>query len=247
MINERLEPEISISPASNILAGSEDLDILATPGNEFNRAKAEWLERYGDYLSQARNWRIVSLCCLVITMLSVSGVVYMGSKNHIVPYVVEINTDGVARAIARADEARPTDSRVIKSMLGRFIINLRSVSLDSQLQRQMVIDAFNLLSSDSPASTSLTGYYAQNDNNPLRRARKELVNIELKSILPTTKDTWAIEWTETTRDRKGKVMDIARMKAMATIAIVPPRDDAAILRNPIGLYVEDFNWAKQID
>ena len=62
--------------------------------NPYLNAKAEWLERYGDYIRQKRNWQIVAFICLVIAFVSVLYVGYMGTQNKLIPYVIEVDKLG---------------------------------------------------------------------------------------------------------------------------------------------------------
>jgi type IV secretory pathway TrbF-like protein len=41
------------------------------------------------------------------------------------------------------------------------------------------------------------------DSSPFKRAAKEMVSTEIKTVIPQTPDTWQVEWMETTRDRQG--------------------------------------------
>ena len=73
-----------------------------SPGNEtYLNARAEWNERYGSYISAARNWRTAFFMSAVVSLISVGGVVYIGSQSRLVPYIVEVNQLGDALAAQR--------------------------------------------------------------------------------------------------------------------------------------------------
>jgi type IV secretion system protein VirB5 len=64
--------------------------------------------------------------------------------------------------------------------------------------------------------------------------------------LPVSKDSWRLEWTETTRNHSGALLEQQNYEATVTIKIDPPTSDDAILRNPGGIFIIDLSVAKQL-
>ena len=86
------------------------------------------------------------------------------------------------------------------------------------------------------------------DSNPFKRAGKEMVSIEMKTVIPQTPDTWQVEWTENTRDRNGilKTQPVI-WRALITTYIAessPQITDEQLRNNPLSIYVRDFSWAR---
>ena len=83
-----------------------------------------------------------------------------------------------------------------------------------------------------------------------KRAAKETVSIEIASVLPQTPETWQVDWVETSRDRQGILKGQPfRMRALVTVYVAEPTastSEEQVRNNPIGLYVRDFSWAKQL-
>ena len=53
---------------------------------------------------------------------------------------------------------------------------------------------------------------------------------------------------ENTFDREGNQIGKDRMRALVTVYIVPPSSETTeeqIRKNPLGVFIRDFNWAKQ--
>ena len=65
-----------------------------------------------------------------------------------------------------------------------------------------------------------------------------MVGVRCESVLPISGSTWRVEWREDTRGRDGMANPSAHWQATVTISINPPANDATILVNPAGLYVE---------
>jgi len=211
--------------------------------NVYLNARREWNERYGDYIAQARSWRLVATGSIAIAALAVAGMTWIASQSRIVPYVVQTDRLGDAVAVRRADVAVDADPRIIRAQLARWIEDVRAVYSDVAAQRQVVTEAYALVNRNGPAAQQLNDWFAAHD--PFTRARLDLVNPSVQSVLPLAGHTWRVEWMETTRSREGALEKKAYWDATLTISVHPPTDDATILRNPTGLYIDSFNWSER--
>ncbi len=108
-----------------------------------------------------------------------------------------------------------------------------------------------MLSSTDPATAKANEWLnGSEDSSPFKRAEKETVSIEIASVIPQTPETWQVDWVETTRDRQGVVKgQPVRMRALVTVYIVattPQTTEEQVRNNPLGIYVRDFSWSKQV-
>ena len=73
---------------------------------------------------------------------------------------------------------------------------------------------------------------------------------QIVSVIPQSPDSWQVDWMETVRDRQGFVkIPPYRMRALVTTYVAEPASDVTeeqIRNNPLGIYVRDFAWAKQV-
>jgi len=212
--------------------------------NPYVEARREWNERYGDYIHQARHWRTVAIFCAIAAAVSVSGVVYVGAQSKIVPYVVEVDKLGAVAAVDRADRATAVDGRVIKAFLARFVTDWRTVTIDRQAQKAAIDRLYAMLPSGSIALGKLNEHFRA--HNPFGLAATESVAVAVTNLLLISDQTWQVEWQETTRDRRGAVQSIVRMKASIIVGVKPPTEESLILINPLGVYVTDLNWSQQL-
>ena len=210
-------------------------------GNPYLDARQEWNERYGDYISQARSWKMAALVSLGVCAVSVVGVVIMANSSRIVPYVIEVNKLGDAVGIHRADQARALDQRVVKAQLARFIVAWRSVSPDVAVQKRNLDEMYAFLSAGDPATVALNEYMKA--NNPYERAKTETAAVTIENVLPLAGETWQIDWLEERRSRSGELLDVKRWRAAISPAFKPPADEMTILRNPLGLYTREISFS----
>lgn len=212
--------------------------------NIYLQARQEWLERYGEFIVAARTWKWVACLSLGIAMIATTGIVYIGSENHIIPYIVEVDKLGAAHAAGRADIAFTPDTRMIRSQLAHFVVDIRSVYPDVAAERKLIDEAYAMLNKNGAAYNTLNDYFRLND--PFKRAQDQTINVTVESVLPISADTWRVEWTEETRGRDGKLIDSQEWQASITLSIFPPTSDEQILANPIGLYVNNISWSQRL-
>ena len=206
-------------------------------------AQREWNERYGSYIAQANAWRLTALASLGVAFVAVAGVVWIGAQNRIVPYVVQTDRLGDAIAISRADISPPADPRLIRAQLARWVNGVRSVYMEVAAEKHVITEAYAMIDRDAAGAQALNDWFSNND--PFKRARDETVAIAVESVLPLSGDTWRVEWREDKRARQGEKAPPEQWQATITISVNPPSDDATILVNPTGLYVEAFNWSRR--
>jgi type IV secretion system protein VirB5 len=207
-------------------------------------ARREWNERYGDYIAAAKNWRLAAMAALGVAGIAVMGVAWIGAQNRVVPYIVEVNKLGEAVGVMRADTMQKADTRVLKAQLARFVVAWRSVTPDLAVARRNINELYAMLSTTDPATVTINEY--MKEHSPFERAGTETVSVEITNLLPISGETWQIEWTETRRSRHGELLDSTRWRCSPTVAFKQPKDEAEIMRNPIGLYIKEMAWSQQL-
>jgi type IV secretion system protein TrbF len=207
-------------------------------------ARREWNERYGDYIAQANNWRLIAVAALGVAAVAVAGNVWQSSQSRVQPFIVEVDKLGDALAIQRADVASPVPLGVVRAQIARYIQDVRTVSIDVQAERAFINEAYAMVDKNSAALTFLNNYFSAND--PFKRASSETVSAHVESVLPLPgSNTWRVEWREDTVARDGRPEFSKHWEATITVSINPPTTDAAILVNPTGLFVEASPWGER--
>ena len=206
-------------------------------------ARREWNERYGSYIAQAHAWRLTALASIGVALVAVVGVVWIGTQNRIVPYVVQTDRLGDAIAIRRADVSPPADPRLIRAQLARWVDDVRSVYVDVAAEKRVITEAYAMVDRNAASASALNDWFSHND--PFRRAQDDTVAVAVESVLPLSATTWRVEWREDTRGRQGALESSQQWQATVTVNISPPTEEAEILVNPTGLYVESFDWSQR--
>ena len=212
--------------------------------NPYFDGRREWNERYGSYVKQVRTWKIVAFLSMLTTLASVVGLTYIGSQNKLVPYVVEVDKLGNAQAINYAVQTNMNQTKVIKYSLAEFIRNFRTIYGDPKIQKEMIYKIYRYLSPSYSAYNIVNAYYKE--DSPFDRQSTERVRVKVNSIVQINKDTYQIDWEEIVSDPRGMKIRTDSFKASISLVLVSPTKQAEIIKNPIGLYVKEFNFSKII-
>ncbi|MGL5335129.1 MAG: conjugal transfer protein TrbF [Enterovibrio sp.] len=225
------------------LLGSSDHE------NPYLTARRAWNDHVGAVVSSRQSWQIVGLLSLMIALASVGGVIYIGSQSKFIPYVVEVDKLGAAQSMGQLFASHTADPRVLGAVVSKFIENARLVSPDVALQRKAVFSVYAHLAASDPATVKMNEWLnGHSDASPFKRAAKEMVSVEITSVLPQTAMTWQVDWTETTRDRQGALMgQPVLMRALLTLYTADfstQTTEEQIRNNPLGIYVRDYSWSR---
>ena len=205
-------------------------------------ARREWDERYGDWITRARNWRAVGLLCIVLSVIQALGMIALSMRSKTIPYVVAVDSLGQQVAAGAADGNFTPDDRLKRAALLEWITDLRTVTSDGVAQRKAIERVYNRVAFGSEAVKVVDAFYR--GDPPQKRMEQETVSVDVGSVLPTTEKTYEIEWMETVRDLQGEVKSQDHWKGAVTIAVNPPTDEQLVRMNPLGIYVTHFSWAR---
>jgi len=212
-----------------------------TAETPYQRAAQVWDDRMGSARVQAKNWRLTALVALGLCAALSAAYVWRSTQSMVTPYVIELDSSGEVRTVsATVANYEPTDAQIAYQLAG-FIKNVRSVSIDPIVVRENWLEAYNYTT--DKASLTLNDY--ARDNDPFSDVGKRSVSIDIASIVRSSDDSFDVRWRETTflsgvRQRQDTYT------AVLSIIIAPPRDEATLHSNPLGVYVHGINWSRDL-
>jgi type IV secretion system protein TrbF len=214
---------------------------LDTP---YKKAVQEWDRRMGDSVARARNWRLAFFTSILfIAFPCVIGLIYLGALPKSVPHIIEISADGSAEyrgAIGKSwANYKPSQASVIYH-LQRFINDTRTVSSDPAVIKKNWLDAYDLV---TPSAGAILNTYA-NEKDPFTLASTQRVSIEISSSVPISSDTWQIDWTEKSWGLQGNLIETTFWRGIFNVGFIAPKKESEFLKNPIGIYINEFHWSK---
>ena len=211
--------------------------------NPYVEARREWNDRYLELVREGRWWQAVAGAELVVTLILAGGLVWLSLQHKIIPYVVEVDALGAALAIKPAENAGYTaDERIVRYQLAAFIRGARQVMTDRIAMKKGLEQVYAY--ARGAARTYLDEYYRA--NNPFEIAKTYAVVPTVTSLLRLSPTSWQIRWTEEQRGLDGLLLGKSQWEGVVTTEVVPPTSEDTIHVNPLGLYVTDIRWTKQL-
>lgn len=212
--------------------------LTASPDSTpYQRAGQVWDDRMGLSLAHARNWRRLAVANLALAAFLGAGWWVQADRAVVKPFVVEVSDWGQTQRITALDGRwEPTEAQTGYA-LAQWLRDVRSKSIDPIVIRQNWLRAYDLLT--RKASAFLNDWAQAND--PFAEVGREAVDVEVLNVVRRSERTFDLQWRET-RFVNGQKAGAQRWRALITVARRPPRTEAELMRNPLGLKIEDVSW-----
>lgn len=212
------------------------------PSTPFQRAGQLWDERIGSARVQARNWRLMAFGGLALSSVMAGALIWQSLQSRVVPYVVEVDRLGEAKAVNRADaDFHPTDPQIAWH-LAKFIEHVRGVSLDPVLMRRDWLAAYDFVTRRGAAAL---GNYAR-AAKPFADLGSRTVSVQVTSVVRASDRSFQVKWTETIFER-GVQTDMAHWTGILTVVNKAPTSADTLRKNPLGIYIDAIDWSREIE
>ncbi len=212
-----------------------------TPETPYQAAGALWDERIGSARVQAAHWRAMAFGCLTLALIVIAGLIWQSIRTHIVPYIVEVDAQGEVTALGPVSERYAVSDAQIAHGLERFIRDVRSLPLDPIVLRDDWLEAYDFAT--ARGALALNEYARVND--PFSHLGQSSIAVEVTSLVRASKDSFQVRWIER-KYTNGSLAGTEQWTAIVTIELRPPRDEAHLRKNPLGLYVDALNWSREL-
>jgi type IV secretion system protein VirB5 len=171
-----------------------------------------------------------------------AGLLWQSGQSRVIPYVVEVDHLGQARAVVPADrEYQPTDPQIAWH-LARFITDVRSVSLDPVLMRQNWLSAYDFVTT---RGARFLGDYART-TNPFAAVGTRTVSVQVTSVVRASDRSFEVKWSESAYER-GVLVGTSHWTGILSVMIRSPASADTLRRNPLGLYVDAIDWTRELE
>jgi len=211
------------------------------PETPYQRAAQVWDERIGSARVQARNWRLTAFGSLLLSAGLAGGLIWQSARGTVVPWVVQVDKLGEARAVAPAQaDYQPADPQ-IAWYLARFIEDVRSLPADPVIVRQNWLRAYDF--TNTAGAVALNDYARADD--PFVKIGKQQVAIDVSSVIRASPSSFRVAWTQR-HYQDGALADTTRWSAILSVEVQTPHDADRLRRNPLGIYVTAINWSKEL-
>jgi type IV secretory pathway TrbF-like protein len=207
----------------------------------FHRAAQEWDNRIGQPVVQARNWRMMAFAGFAVAALAVGGLIYQGATKQVATYIVPIDNFARPGRIELAGRAYVPTTAEMQYILADWVTRTRSKSIDPIVIRDNWTTAYHFVI--GPAIGQLNDYAKTHD--PFANAGSQAVSVEVESVLARSPSTYQVQWRETTYDQ-GATTATATWTGLFTTKLQPPKNEAEVRANPLGVYITTFQWSREL-
>jgi type IV secretion system protein TrbF len=215
------------------------------PITPYTAARRQWDDRLGTIVANAKHWRLAFFAVLFATLALTGGIVYAMTRSLVEPVVITVDkTTGVTNVVGKASERTYTPQQAeIAYFLSHLVRLLRTVPLDAVVVRAQWNDAYHFLRQSAAGKLNA---WARLPESPLSKVGQETVTLQLQSVLPIAADSYELRWSQSSYQREGALKESSTWTATFTLEFEPPSTEEDIAINPLGIYVKDFEWHRDL-
>ena len=217
------------------------------PESAYERARQVWDDRLGKTTAQAANWRYAFFSSVILLLLLSAANLYQAVARKVVPFIITVNSNtGEPKAIGRvgADdyEVQAPEIRYFLTQLVRYI---RALPADPVVIKQNWLSAYQFLTPQ--AANALNIRANSEDGSPLKMLGEKTVTVQPSSVNQIGQsNSYQVRWSEEVFDKQGGRVESYNMTGIFVLELKPPRNEKVLSVNPLGIYVKDFQWSREL-
>lgn len=211
----------------------------------YERAKEEFLDFYMKQSKTIHTWKTLSFIFLILLGISLSITFYLSTRSSLIPYVIEVDSTGNAKAINKAYEVKYVPDEMAQSyFLKELLRDMRSVPRDKVLVgRNFKKNQFFLNGFSQKKYKDLIQKEELSEMIEMFLSRDIFINSFTK--ISGTKNSYQVRWEEKIYDKNGEVVSKENLIGIFTVDKKQPKTLEEIDNNPLGIIVTDFSISKE--
>lgn len=157
--------------------------------------------------------------------------------------MVQVEKSGVVQAVGPASQTNyHPDGKVIEYFLSQFVNQVRTIPTDPVIARNQWLTAYAFLRQSAANTLNEIATKEQ----PLQKVGQEAVSVQIRNVVRMSNDSFQVRWEETSFNKDGLTIGTRTMTGIFTVEISPPSDEAKLKVNPLGLYIRQFSWSRDV-
>jgi len=193
-----------------------------------------------DKMKECRLWRHTAFVNILLFIVSLILFFYSVNQQKTVPVLVNVMPTGESQYLGEVRQSGNVQvpEAAVHYQIRKFISGLRSVSTDYQVVYNNIDECFAMVTSNySPVMRNMLI-----NDSPFDLVGKIRRTVEIESVLVITGRSYQVNWTESVIDTSSSPKTF-RMRGVVTVRLIAPTD-ATIKRNPLGIYIENFEMTE---
>jgi type IV secretory pathway TrbF-like protein len=208
---------------------------------EYPAAAAVLNDRYRKLTTSVRHWQLMAGGLLLSSVAFAGGLVYVTSRQQIVPYLVEVDDTGSAAVVKELRASSVVEPRVVQALLTHWLKDIRTIPADGLAMQRQMNAAFGMCLQE--AQRYIDDYYRR--LAPLTETQKQgRVFPEQITVIPVTATTWRVRWKEQHLGPDGAEKTVTDWEATLELAWILPRSHDEQQRSPLGVWIARVQWAQ---
>lgn len=208
---------------------------------DYPAAAAFTNDRYMKLAASVRNWQLIAGGLLISSLTLTGGIVYVTSRQQIVPYLIAVDDAGSAAVVKELRASSVVEPRVIQALLTHWLKDIRTIPADGLAMQRQMNAAFGMCLQE--AQHYIDAYYRS--VTPLVETQKQgRVFPQQITLTPVTETTWRARWKEQHLAQDGAEKALTEWEATIEIALILPRSHAEQQRSPLGVWIARVQWAQ---
>ena len=197
-------------------------------------------------VTNAKHWRLAFFAVLFTTLALTGGILYAMTRSLVEPVVITVDkTTGVTNVVGKATEHTYTPQQAeIAYFLSHVVRLLRTVPLDPVVVRAQWNEAYHFM---RQSAASKLNDWARQPDSLLSKVGQETVTLQLQSVLPIAADSYELRWSQSSYQREGALKESSTWTATFTLEFEAPSTEEEIAVNPLGIFVKDFEWHRDLE
>ena len=193
-------------------------------------------------------WRIFAIASFGMLVLAVGVAIWAVSLPRSVPWVITVSDFGEATYVGPVTKLSYTGLKVpqvaIDYQMRQFVTKRFSVPADSAILRQNLTDVYRMLTQETSAKLTEE---IKAGNDPRKMFGKELVTVEVQTILKLSEQSYQLDFFVTSTSLGGKVNYKDHMRGVLKVSMLEPSADEQ-KSNPLGIFFSgyDFTFVERV-
>jgi type IV secretion system protein VirB5 len=209
----------------------------------YMRAQQVWDDRLGSARAQAASWRLAAFAAMGLSGVTLGGYIYERSNTHVATYVVPVDQAGRPGRIELAGRAYQPSKAETAYFLADWVAWVRSRSpTDAVVNAANALRAYNFVDGagrgeldDMEKAGAATG----------QAAAAQAVTVQVQSVIQRSAASFQVNWTETVF-REGDTAKVTHWTGVFGTIVKPPHDEAALRRNPLGVFINSVQISQEL-
>lgn len=196
-------------------------------------------DRFAELDRRRSDWVLVAGGLLMCLLVSLGMNAYQAVRTTLIPFKVVVDGhDGYLLDAGTIEPMTSVEDVYIYREIISILRGLRTATGDLAATRADFMDAYGHLDSSSENYEAMQALFQEPGNNPMQitgTGQRTITNI-LGPTRGAGTDTWQVGWTERTFVAGQGTVESTYNSTM-TIEIRQPREQEALLKNPLGVWV----------